>query len=304
MDQKLASVLVPEKMSWATATRSIWKCKTRIEKIGGSRVDTEPTAWGLDAQFWNLLCTSKEDMKKDMPISKTAGFESVEDLPRTAVGFGPKGYQDLPPQLRLSATSNGQQKFRVRVPNAHAIHYTTQFLMQEYLNLVDWKGLELSSTERRCTATVKKFECSPMVLAEWIELKETVTKFQSERGKETSDDKGSNDMTSKAERRRKSDASPVEFCRRSLAGGNVWGSLADLLKIMKLRGVGVDDVKEVWDIVQHLFTNIVRPARSKRDSQLLADRPKRTSTTCCFRSLSTCIRGRTRNLFWIETKNL
>jgi len=49
MNQKLASVLVSEKMSWATATRSIRKCKTRIEKIGGSRVDAEPAAWGLDA---------------------------------------------------------------------------------------------------------------------------------------------------------------------------------------------------------------------------------------------------------------
>jgi len=48
MDKKLASVLVPRKMSWAAATRSIRKCKTRIEKIGGLRVDTEPTAWGLD----------------------------------------------------------------------------------------------------------------------------------------------------------------------------------------------------------------------------------------------------------------
>jgi len=59
----------------------------------------------------------------------------------------------------------------------------------------------------------------------------------------------------------------VEFCRRSLAGGNVWDSLADLLKIMKLRGVGADDVKEIREIVQHLFTNIVKPARSKRDSR-------------------------------------
>ena len=55
MDQKLASVLVPEKMSLAKAMRSIRKCITRIEKIGGSRVDTEPTAWGLDVQVWNLL---------------------------------------------------------------------------------------------------------------------------------------------------------------------------------------------------------------------------------------------------------
>ena len=50
MDQEFASVLVPQKMSWATATQSFRKCKTRIEKIGGSRVDTEPTAWGLDAE--------------------------------------------------------------------------------------------------------------------------------------------------------------------------------------------------------------------------------------------------------------
>ena len=83
----LASVLVPEKMSWATATRSIRKCKTRIERIGESRVDTEPTAWGLDVQVWNLLWTGEEGMKKGIPILKKAGFESVEDLPRTAVGF-------------------------------------------------------------------------------------------------------------------------------------------------------------------------------------------------------------------------
>ena len=138
--------------------------------------------------------------------------------------------------------------------------------MQEYLNLVNWKGLELHSTEKRCKASVKKFERSPTVLAEWIELKETLAKFQAERGNEKSDDKGSDDMTSKAERKRKSDASPVEFCRRSFAGGNVWDSLADLLNIMKLRGAGSDDVKAVREIEQHLFTNTIRPARSKRDS--------------------------------------
>jgi len=36
---------------------------------------------------------------------------------------------------------------------------------------------------------------------------------------------------------------------------------------MKLRVVGSDDVKEVREILQHLFTNIVRSARSKRDSR-------------------------------------
>jgi len=97
-------------------------------------------------------------------------------------------------------------------------------------------------------------------------MKEPLANFQAERGNETSDDKGSDAMTSKAERKRKSDASPVEFCRRSLVGGKIWDSLADLLKIMKLRRVGADDVKEVREIVQHLFANIVKPACSKRDS--------------------------------------
>ena len=47
-------------------------------------------------------------------------------------------------------------------------------------------GLELPSTQRRCKASVKKFERSPTVLAEWIELKETLAKFQAERGNEMS----------------------------------------------------------------------------------------------------------------------
>jgi len=260
-------LLVSEKISLATATRSIRKCKTRIEKIEGSRVDTEPTEWGLYAQVWNLLWTGEEAMKKGIPILKKAGFKSVEDLPRTAVGYSSNAYQDLPPQLRLSRMLNGKQRVRVHVPNAQGLHRTVQCLMQEYLNLVDWKGLELPSTERRCKASVNKFKRSPMVLAEWIELKETLARFPAESGKETSDDKGSDEMTSKNERKRKSDASPVEFCRRSLAGGNVWDSVADLLKIMKLRGAGADDVNEVWEIVQHLFTNIVKPACSKRDSR-------------------------------------
>ena len=36
---------------------------------------------------------------------------------------------------------------------------------------------------------------------------------------------------------------------------------------MKLQGFCTDDSNEVWEIVQHLFTNVVKPARSKRDSR-------------------------------------
>jgi len=150
IDKKLASMPVPGKMSWATAKQSIRKCKIRIEKIGGSRVDTEPTVCGLDAHVWNLLWTGEEAMKRGMPILKKAGFESVENLQRTAVGFSSNAYKDLPPLLRLPTTSNGEQRVQMLVPNAQEMHSTTQFLMQKYLNLADCKGLELLSTERRC----------------------------------------------------------------------------------------------------------------------------------------------------------
>jgi len=45
-------------------------------------------------------------MKEGLPILKKAGFERVEDLPRTAAFFSSKAYQDVPPHLRSSATSN------------------------------------------------------------------------------------------------------------------------------------------------------------------------------------------------------
>jgi len=48
LDSKLASVHTTGKMSWAAATRSIRECKMKIERIGGSRLDTDSEVWGLD----------------------------------------------------------------------------------------------------------------------------------------------------------------------------------------------------------------------------------------------------------------
>jgi len=79
-------------------------------------------------------------MEKGIPILKRAGFESVKDLPRKGIGFSSKAYQDLLPQLRLSAKSNGEPRVRVRVPNTQGLYRTTQFLMKEYLNLIPAKN--------------------------------------------------------------------------------------------------------------------------------------------------------------------
>ena len=41
LDSRLASVHTTGKLSWAAATRSFRECKMRIERIGGSRLDTD-----------------------------------------------------------------------------------------------------------------------------------------------------------------------------------------------------------------------------------------------------------------------
>jgi len=46
----------------------------------------------------------------------------------------------------MVSKESGEQRVQVLVPNEQGLHCTTQFLIQEYLNLVDLKGLELSST--------------------------------------------------------------------------------------------------------------------------------------------------------------
>jgi len=47
-----------------------------------------------------------------------------------------KTYENLPLQLRLPTTSSSEQRVPVLVPNEQGLHLTTQFLLQEYLNLV------------------------------------------------------------------------------------------------------------------------------------------------------------------------
>ena len=55
LDSRLAAVHTTGKLSWATATRSIRECKMRIERIGGSRLDTDSEVWGLDQTTWELM---------------------------------------------------------------------------------------------------------------------------------------------------------------------------------------------------------------------------------------------------------
>jgi len=117
-------------------------------------------------------------------------------------------------------------------------------------------------------------------------VKEILVKFHAARGKEMSHDKGSDDVTSKAERKQKSesDASPVDFCRRSLAEGKVWDSLADLLQNMNLLEVGTDDKKEV----RKFCNTSLQISLSLHEVSNIANIQQRTSITCFFSSLTKC----------------
>ena len=70
------------KMSWAAATESIRECKIRIERIGGSRLDTDSEVWGLDHTTWELMRAEEAAMQKSILAIRQAGYESISDLPR------------------------------------------------------------------------------------------------------------------------------------------------------------------------------------------------------------------------------
>ena len=160
--------------------------------------------------------------EKKSPAPMKARYRSVEDLPRTKVSFGLGAYQQLPPVLGMSETSNGEQRIRILVPQVTGLTNKTRLHRQEYLNLGDWRGLELPSNDKRRKESVKLFELSTLVWTNWANLKETLA---------AGDEEGQEDNSSTAaKRKRQPDASPMEFYRRTLAGGTVWDSLINLKK--------------------------------------------------------------------------
>ena len=82
LDSRLASVHTTGKLSWAAATRSIRECKMRIERIRGSRLDTDSEVWGLDQTTWELMWAGETAIQKSILALRQAGHESISDLPR------------------------------------------------------------------------------------------------------------------------------------------------------------------------------------------------------------------------------
>ena len=134
--------------------------------------------------------------------------------------------------------------------------------MQEYLNLGDWRGLELPSNDKRRKESVKLFDLSTSVWTDWANLKETLAGLQT-----AGDEEGQEDNSSTAaKRKRQTDASPMDFHGRTLAGGTVWDSLINLKKIIELL-VQRNEANRI-QAAQHLCNNFTKLMRSKENDSL------------------------------------
>jgi len=152
LDSRLASVHTTGKLSWAGATRSIRECKMRIERIGGSRLDTD----SVDQTIWELMWAGEAAMRKSIP----ALYESISNLPRIQQSYREKALAVIPPAMRICAASNGEQRVQVLIPVVQGLSQKRRQLMQKYFELVDWQGLKLPSAERRQLDSLKGFERS------------------------------------------------------------------------------------------------------------------------------------------------
>ena len=63
------------------------ECKMRIERIRGSRLDTDSEVWGLDQATWELMWAGEAAMRKIIPTLRQAGYESISDLPRVQKSY-------------------------------------------------------------------------------------------------------------------------------------------------------------------------------------------------------------------------
>ena len=134
----------------------------RIERIGGSRIDTDSEVWGLDSSqtTWELMWAGEAAMQKSISALRQAGYESISDLPRIQKSYREKALVVIPSAMRICATSNDEQGVQVLIPVVQGLSQKQRQLMQQYFELVDWQGLKLPSAERRQRDSLKSFERS------------------------------------------------------------------------------------------------------------------------------------------------
>ena len=80
----------------------------RIERIGGSRLDTDSEVCGLDQTTWELMWAGEASMQKSIPALKQAGYESISDLPRIQQSYREKALVVISSAMRIFVTSSNR----------------------------------------------------------------------------------------------------------------------------------------------------------------------------------------------------
>ena len=93
----------------------------RIERIGGSCLDTDSQVWGLDQTKWELMWAGEAVMRKSIPALTQAGYESISDLPRIQQSYREKALVVIPPAMRICATSNDEQRVQLLIPGVQGL---------------------------------------------------------------------------------------------------------------------------------------------------------------------------------------
>ena len=96
----------------------------RIERIGGSRLDTDSEVCGLDQTTWELMWAGEAAIRKGITALRQAGYESISDLPRVQKSYREKALVVIPPAMRLCATSNGAKSSGVDSGSARTVTET------------------------------------------------------------------------------------------------------------------------------------------------------------------------------------
>ena len=125
-------------------TRSIRECKMRIERIGGSRLDTDSEVWVLDQTTWELMWAGEVAMQKSIPALRQAGYKSISDLPRIQKSYREKALVVIPPVIRICATWKGEQRVQVLIPVVQCTVRDANKLLDVIHKFEFWSGLRIS----------------------------------------------------------------------------------------------------------------------------------------------------------------
>ena len=129
-----------EKISWASATRSLRKSKQRIMAVGGKRTIPQHETWRLDdASQWEVLWAGEDAFWKNAASIRATGLNSILTLQQVSI---PDSTLQVPRVTREQG-SRGHQHFRIVIPiGIQGISEQDRATLQAWLGLVQYYTAE------------------------------------------------------------------------------------------------------------------------------------------------------------------